>query len=279
MRRLRPFMLIGIALIAAIGSSTFVYRWLTAKAAQATASAPAEIVVQDTHLEPIVVAEGELQWGTPITEEMVALVPYPVDSLPEGHFKSLEDVVGRVLTVQVRRNEPVLDSKLSPEDQTTGGVAAVMDMDMRAMALRVDDEIGVAGFVKPGDRVDVLVAMKGQGDERNDATAKLVLGFRRVLAIGTEMVRVGKEDEPRPVRVITLEVTPEEGEKLALAATQGKFRLALRHPLNDATTLTRGATVDSLLASNRLGGDAVARKAKGSSVQLIKGTEVTEVSF
>jgi pilus assembly protein CpaB len=184
-----------------------------------------------------------------------------------------------VLTVQVRRNEPVLDSKLSPEDQTTGGVAAVMDMDMRAMALRVDDEIGVAGFVKPGDRVDVLVAMKGQGDERNDATAKLVLGFRRVLAIGTEMVRVGKEDEPRPVRVITLEVTPEEGEKLALAATQGKFRLALRHPLNDATTLTRGATVDSLLASNRLGGDAVARKAKGSSVQLIKGTEVTEVSF
>jgi Flp pilus assembly protein CpaB len=77
MRRLRPFMLIGIALIAAIGSSTFVYRWLTAKAAQATASAPAEIVVQDTHLEPIVVAEGELQWGTPITEEMVALVPYP----------------------------------------------------------------------------------------------------------------------------------------------------------------------------------------------------------
>lgn len=279
MRRLRPFMLIGIALVAAIGSSTFVYNWLTAKAAQATSSSPVEMVVEETDLETIVVAEGDLQWGTPITEEMVTLVPFPKDYLPDGHFLSVEEVVGRVLVVEMRRNEPVLDIKLAPEDQTTGGVAAIMDPEMMAMSVRVDDEIGVAGFVKPGDRVDLLVAMKGQGENRDSATAKLVLGFRRVLAIGTEMVRVGKEDEPRPVRVITLEVSPEEGEKLALASTQGKFRLALRHPLNDSKVLTRGATLESLMASHRAGGPAGPTKTQAPSVQLIKGTEITEVSF
>ncbi|MFT4569220.1 MAG: pilus assembly protein CpaB [Hyphomicrobiaceae bacterium] len=278
MRRLRPFMLIGIALIAAIGSSTFVYRWLTAKAAEATSGAPVEMVVQQTDLQSIVVADADLEWGTPITEEMIALVPFPKDYLPDGHYVAAEDVVGRVSIVGMRRNEPILDSKLAPEDQTTGGVAAVMDAQMRAMAVRVDDEIGVAGFIKPGDRVDVMVALKTQGENNDNPTAKLVLGFRRVLAIGTEMVRVGKEDEPRPVRVITLEVSAEEGEKLALAATQGKFRLALRHPLDDSKTLTRGATLESLLASNKLGGGPQ-KKGKRSGVQLIKGTEITEVSF
>jgi pilus assembly protein CpaB len=279
MRRLRPFLLIGIALVAALGSSTLVYRYLTVKASQTRVAPAFEATVTRAEVTMIAVADIDLQWGTPVTEEMVVLAPYPNDYLPEGHFTSVEEVIGRVTFKELRRNEPVLEFKLNPADQTTGGVAAVMEADMRAMAIRVDDEIGVAGFVKPGDRVDVLVSIKGgQGNDGKESMAKLVLEYRRVLAIGTEMVRMGKEDEPRPVRVLTLEVSPEEAEKLALATSQGKLRLVLRHPLNDSKTLTAGATVESLLASNRIAARSKA-KALGQSVQVIKGGTVSEVSF
>lgn len=278
MRRLRPFLLIGIALVAALGSSMLVYRYLTVQSSRAKAARAVEATATRAEVTMIAVADVDLQWGTPVTEEMVVLAPYPNDYLPEGHFTSVEEVIGRVTHKELRRNEPVLEFKLNPAGQTTGGVAAVMAPEMRAMAVKVDDEIGVAGFVKPGDRVDLLVAIQGQDSSQGDATAKLVLEYRRILAIGTEMVRMGKEDEPRPVRVITLEVTPEEAEKLALATTQGKLRMVLRHPLNDSKTLTAGATVDSLLASNRVAARSKA-KAMGQTVQVIKGGEVSEVSF
>jgi pilus assembly protein CpaB len=154
----------------------------------------------------------------------------------------------------------------------------------------VDEVVGVAGFIKPGDRVDVMVtinhARSGEG-----VLAKLVLSNTLVLATGTETERKGGNEKATPVTVITLEVTPEEAEKLALSTTEGKLRLALRNPINTDVALTKGATINSLLSSYRpfekpekvqeSSKKRVEPKADKNfdRVEIIKGGTVTSIKF
>jgi pilus assembly protein CpaB len=154
------------------------------------------------------------------------------------------------------------------------------------MAVKVDDVVGVAGFINPGNMVDVLVTLT-----QSPPITKTVLENVLVLASGTELERRGHEEKPQPVRVITVEVTPEEGEKLALAANEGKLQLALRNPLNAEPILTRGATVPALLNSYRLPEKAEVkpevkpqvvapvREVPPVKVELIKGSTVSTLTF
>ena len=183
MRRARPFILIGISLFAAMASSSLVYKWMRANQAQAVAVAPAEVVVEPARTTMIALAAVDVPWGSRLTEEMIELVPFPTDHLPEGYIEDLTQLKDRFVRADIGKNEAILQLKLAPADSTVGGVAAVMDPDMRAMAVRVDDEIGVAGFLKPGDRVDVFVTMKAT--DQRDPMSKMVLANRRILAIGT----------------------------------------------------------------------------------------------
>jgi len=156
-------------------------------------------------------------------------------------------------------------------------VAAVTDPMKRAMSVKVDEVIGVSGFIKPGDHVDVMVTIEPDSKSQNPV-AKMILGNLKVLAAGMQYEKNGNEQDPKPVQVMTLEVDVEEAEKLALASTQGKLRLALRNPLNVEKVLTKGANVASLLASFR----AKETKKEGapeSSVEVIKGGERTNVKF
>lgn len=242
MQRYRPLIFFGIALVIAVFTSYMVFSWVREQA-----KGYAQPLLSSTVM--IAVATAELPWGTRLTPELVKLVPYPSGSAPEGHFTKLETLQGRVLLVNVKYQEPILDSKLSPM-AGAGGVAAVTDVKKRAMGVRVDDVVGVAGFIKPGDRVDVMVTIEPQTAGGRVVT-KIILENIKVLASGTQMVRAGKDEEAKPVQVITLEVDVEEAEKLALASTQGKLRLALRNPLNADPVLTRGATVGALLSSYR----------------------------
>ncbi len=277
MRRYRPFMLLGLAAIIAFSTSSLVYRWLSAQATvnQAVVEAPVSTV-------EVAVAAANIPRGSSITQEMLRTARFPEEILPEGSYKAAEipTIVGRVVVTDILQNELVIGAKLAAVGGS-GGVAAILDPAKRAMSVRVDDEVGVAGFVKPGDRVDLFVTVErdGGGAER-EVVAKLVLANTPVLAIGTEMLRTGKDEEAKPVKVITLEVSPEEAEKLALASSMGKFRLALRSPLSKDDVVTKGATVASLLSSYRAGaqkGDDV--PTGHGSVQLIKGKEVSTVSF
>jgi pilus assembly protein CpaB len=281
MRRVRPFLLLAIALLTAVAASTYVYRWLQAQQLEAKKSGEGSVEVSQKQVETttIAVAAADIPWGEKITPELIALVDFPSAYVPEGFHQSVDSLEGRVLRHEVRKNEPILESRLVPVDQVNGGVTAVMDPYMRAMAVRVDDEIGVAGFLKPGDRVDLFVTLGGADDV--EPIAKLVLESRRVLAVGTEMIRSGSDSEPQPVKVVTLEVSPEEGEKLALGASEGEFRLALRHPLDNETTLTAGATVSTLLASNRqsVKSAAVDMPLGQYEVEVIRGGERSTVSF
>jgi pilus assembly protein CpaB len=169
-----------------------------------------------------------------------------------------------------------------------GGVAAVISPQRRAMAVKVDKIVGVAGFIHPGNRVDVLVTLSQQGKVSTPVT-KTVLENVLVLTVGPEVETAGKQEKPAPVDVITLEVTPGEGEKLALAATEGKLQLSLRNFSDSEEVITKGTTIPTLLASfNRSEPEArkpvrravvKERPNTGVSVQLIKGNKSSELKF
>ncbi|MCE3225023.1 MAG: cpaB, partial [Nitrospira sp.] len=145
---------------------------------------------------------------------------------------------------------------------------------------KVDDVIGVAGFIKPGDRVDVMVTVEPMPGKPEHAVSKTILENVKVLAAGTQMERKGKDEEPKQVQVITVEVDAEEAEKLALASTQGRLRLALRNPLNSERVLTKGANLGALLSSYRQKQAPKAASGQGEiRIEVIKGDVRKEVKF
>ncbi len=246
MKRYRPLIFLGVALFLGVVTSFLVFSWLqNEKNRLMAAPIPLSKNVQ------VLVSNADLSWGVKLTPEMMQLQEFPPGAIPEGHFTSLEAIKDRVLLVDLKRSELLLESKLAPLGTTGGGVAAVTDIDKRAMSVKVDDVIGVAGFIKPADRVDVMVTIETEGGKQANMMSKMILENVKVLASGTQMERKGKDEEPKPVQVITVEVDVEEAEKLALASTQGKLRLALRNPLNSEKVLTKGANVGTLLSSYR----------------------------
>lgn len=273
MRRSRPFLVLGLAVVLAFITSGMVYSWLRQQASAKPGADPTSVPT-----EMVAMAKTDLPWGTKLSEEMVQMVPFPQGSAPDGHLNSLEQAKGRVLLTSLKRHEPILQTRLAPQGVTGGGVAALMGADKRAMAVKVDEVVGVAGFVKPGDRVDVLVTIN-PSQKPDLVVTKVVLQNALVLAAGTDLERKGQDREPTPVKVITLEVTPDESEKLALAATEGKLRLALRNPLNVESVLTKGATIPSLLASYRVPEKAQAKTKPSLEMEVIKGAMVSRVRF
>ena len=273
MKRSQPFILFGLATCMALITSVLVYNWL-----QRQPKVVEKVIGSQT--EMVAVAAGDLFWGTKLSPEHLKLVSFPGGNLPEGYFSTVETLQERVLVSSVKTNEPILESKLAPREVTMGGVAAVTRMEKRAMAVKVDDVVGVAGFINPGNHVDVL-----------PPETKTVLQNVLVLATGPDLDRKGKEEKPSSVKVITLEVTPEEGEKLGLAVTEGKILLALRNQLNAEAVLTKGATIPSLLSSYRVKEEVKRQELKAVvkndsrpaapeiSVELIQGGKVSTVTF
>ncbi len=273
MGRSRPFLVLGFAVVMALVTSVLAYSWLRQQAKPAVAQA------ETPKTQMVALTKMDLPWGTKLEPEMVEMVAFPQNSAPDGHIGALEEVTGRVLVTSLKRHEPILQTRLAPKGITTGGVPALMSPTHRAMAVKVDEVVGVAGFVKPGDRVDVLVTISPT-EKATDTVTKVVLENALVLAAGTELERKGGDKEPAQVKVITLEVTPDESEKLALAASEGKLRLALRSPLNAEPVLTKGATIPSLLASYRVPQEAPAKtKQQKLETEIIKGGKVSRVSF
>jgi pilus assembly protein CpaB len=276
MKRYRPLAFFGAALLLGLVTSILVFSWLqNEKNLLSAAPIPVSKNVQ------ILVSNADLAWGTKLTPEMMQLQDFPPGAIPEGHFTSLEAIKDRVILVDIKRNEMLLESKLAPLGTTSGGVAAVTDPNKRAMSVKVDDVIGVAGFIKPGDRVDEMVTIEATSGRRDNSIAKMILENVKVLAAGTQMERKGKDEEPKQVQVITVEVDVVEAEKLALASTQGRLRLALRNPLNKEHVLTQGANVGALLNSYRPKRVARAKRDDdgGVRIEIIKGDVRKEIKF
>lgn len=271
MKRFRPLVFFGLAVVLGVFTSVLVFSWLQSEKSRLLAA-----TLPTSKNVKVVVANADIAWGAKLTPEMVLVQEIPSGAVPEGHLTTVDAAKDRVLLVNVKRNELLLESKLAPLGTIGGGVAAVTDVNKRAMSVKVDDVIGVAGFIKPGDRVDVMVTIEPEAGKQGHSMAKMILENVKVLAAGTQMERKGKDEEAKQVQVITVEVDVDEAEKLALASNQGKLRLALRNPLNSERVLTKGANVGALLSSFR---EKKLPDEGGFRVEVIKGDVRKEVKF
>jgi pilus assembly protein CpaB len=277
MKRYRPLAFFGVALLLGLVTSILVFSWLQNEKDRLLA-APISL----TKNMSVLVSNADLPWGTKLMPEMMQLLEFPSGAIPEGTFTSLEAIKDRVILVDLKRNELLLESKLAPLGTMGGGVAAVMDINKRAMSVKVDDVIGVAGFIKPNDRVDVMVTIEPEAGKQANMMSKMILENVKVLAAGTQMERKGKDEEAKQVTVITVEVDVEEAEKLALASTHGRLRLALRNPLNKEHVLTKGANVGALISSYRPKQTAKPKAQNedgGFRIEVIKGDVRKEYKF
>lgn len=181
----------------------------------------------------VVVAAADLPVGTRLEEKDLRLAKFPESDLPPGVFHSTAEAVGRGVIVPITKNELVITSKLAGEN-AGAGLPALIPSGMRAVSVKVNDVISVAGFVTAGTRVDViLTGNPGQGGQENTTTTT-VLSNIQVLAAGQRLQK-NEQGEPQQVAVITLLVNPEDAQKLTLASTEGRIQLSLRNPLDTGT--------------------------------------------
>ena len=235
MARMRMTLVLLLALAAGGGLAYGTYSYMQ--------NVPVKTMSMPT--KPVVVAAADLELGAQIRPDDVRVVEWPASALPAGAFTTPDEVVGRGLVMPMIQNEPVLPMKLASKEAGSG-LPVVIPEGKRAVSVRVNEVIGVAGYVLPGTRVDVL-ATASTSERREDTTTKLVLSNVQVLAAGTKMEQDTEQGKPMAVNVVTLLVTPEESEALTLGATEGKIQLALRNPLDKTTPATPGIKPASLL--------------------------------
>jgi pilus assembly protein CpaB len=197
--------------------------------------------------QPVVVAATDLQIGAELRREDLRIIEWPANAAPKDAFATVDELVGRGLIMPVIENEPVMPMKLAPKE-AGAGLPPVIPPGLRALSVRVNEVIGVAGYVLPGTRVDVLATMTPTKDQI-DVTSKVVLSDVQVLAAGTKMEQSADGGKPMPVSVVTLLVTPPEAERLTLATTEGKIQLALRNPLDREAPTTTGIKPAALLGT------------------------------
>jgi pilus assembly protein CpaB len=186
----------------------------------------------------VVVAAADLAVGAELGAEQVRTIDWPASSVPDGAMEDPKEVVGRGLILPVVRNEPILPMKLASKEAGSGLPPAIPP-GLRAVSVRVNEVIGVAGYVLPGTRVDV-VATLNPTTQTQDMTSKIVLTDVLVLAAGTKLEQPNDKEKPVAVTVVTLLVDPDEAERLTLASNEGKIQLALRNPLDRARPVTHG---------------------------------------
>ena len=204
-------------------------------------------VAGPTATQPVVVASANLQLGAELKEGDLTVVGFPKGKAPEGTFAQPSEIIGRGLIVPVVKNEPILSAKLASKEAGSG-LPPVIPEGMRAVSVRVDEVVGVAGYVLPGNRVDVL-ATANPTDRRADVTTKVILSNVQVLTAGTRMEQDVENTKPVQVTVVTLLVFPEQSERLALASTEGKIQLALRNPLDQGAPETPGIKTAGLMGN------------------------------
>jgi pilus assembly protein CpaB len=240
MRNKRLLIAIAAAIVFGSVAAVSVYRYL----AQAQAYTKS--------LNNIVVARVDIPVGERIIEEQLAVVQLPRSAAPEGTFSKIdENLIGRVAVTRIAAREPVTESRLAPVG-SAAGLSSVIPEGYRAMNVRVDDVVGISGFIMPGALVDIVVVIdRPEGDNQRDRVSKIVLQNIKVLANGANLDKPKNEKEVERVKTVTLQVTPEQAEKLALASTEGRLQLVMRNSIDQGDEVTSGATRKSLLTGER----------------------------
>lgn len=232
MRNTRALIMMGVAVVLAFAAVIVAARWISAQT--------------QNNSGQIAVAMVDIGLGSRINPEMVRMVDWPSSAMPPGAFTDAKVLDSRVARSSMQRGEPIMEGKLAPPG-TTGGLSAVVAEGKRAITVRVNDVVGVAGFALPGNFVDILVNTQEEGvkNGNKDMTiSKIVLERILVLAIAQESGR--DETKPKVVNAVTLEVSPEQAERLDLARSVGSLSLVLRNQVDPNPVNTEGATKASL---------------------------------
>ena len=191
----------------------------------------------------VAVAAENLPLGTRLSKDQIRVVGWPAAAPLEGSFDSVDAIVGRGLVQPVAANEPLTETKLAPKE-AGAGLSPSIPPGMRALSVKVNDVIGVAGFTVPGARVDVVVVVR----QRDSSMARAVVSNLQVLTAGTKYdIEQAKDGEPIPSSVVTLLVTPEQAERITLAQSEGQITLVLRNPLDVVPTETAGVRLAALM--------------------------------
>jgi pilus assembly protein CpaB len=270
MRRLPPWLWLLLALVFGATATFMALGWMKNQSQRQVVQAP------KMPTAPVVVAAKDVDAANALKVDQLSVVQWPKDTLPKGGFSSAEEATGRVATLPISAGEPILEPKLAPKG-TPAGMVALVSPHKRAMTVKVDEASGVAGFIIPNNRVDVLVSIN-RGEFSNDPLAKVVLTNLRVLGTGQKIIQKEPDGKPQVVPTVTLEVTPEEGERLALAASEGHIALVLRGQKDDAPVDTRGIKTTQLFRSASVGEGPAKESNDGSFVQIIRRQKVDNVN-
>jgi pilus assembly protein CpaB len=265
MKNRRAVLLFGLAMLFALGAA------FTARQVLQTQNAGTEQVTIET--VPVVVARVDLEAGASLRVEQLELIDWPKQYALAGINSSGESLDSRVLKRPISAGEPVLASALVPEG-SQAGLVSVIDEQRRAVSVKVDPVIGVAGFVAPGSRVDVLATLQRVDGKRRQSYSKVILQDVSVLAVDQKM-ETATSGDPELVSVVTLSVTPVNAQKLIYSAHEGRLQLALRGPGDSEVVKTKSVTAVDLLGERR-------RKVRSKPrlyVQVLSGSKMTTKSF
>jgi pilus assembly protein CpaB len=255
-----------LALTLGMAGAYLNYEWLTKQHPETrTLTETVEVGPQTVK---VIAAKTDLAVGSEIRDLQLGTVEWPAGLVPPGAFHEAEAVLNRIPRHAIHEGEPVLESALLPLG-SEGGLSPIIGEGKRAVAVKVDEVIGIAGFVKPGARVDVLATIRSRVSSQS-AFSKVILQDIKVLAVDQTLEKANAGD-PKLVSVVTLEVDPQESQKLAFAAHEGKLQLALRNPADSEVVRT-----SSVSSSSLRGGGA---RGPSSSVQVIKGLDVSHKKF
>lgn len=269
MLRKGSLVFLALAIVLAAAAAFAAHKWIERQGAVAAASRIA--------MTPVVVAARDLPAGQALSAGDLQVNRWPQAGLPHGSFNSVNTLKGRVLKTAASKGEPLLMGKLAPKG-LRGGLSAVVPAGYRAMTVKIDEVIGVGGFVQPGDQVDVLATV-AKGPYQKDPITRTVLQGVKVLTVG-ENVDL-KKDSKKPRRdkskVVTLQVTPLQGETLALAAYEGKLILSLRNHADNNEHPSKGVRLTTLLPiTTGKDGGKVKLEEKRPSIEIIKGSVRTQ---
>jgi len=242
MKRRRIFVVLALAVLSGLVAAFSALRYMQQRPTRIVAQAP-------VGAQQVAVAAVDLPVGHVVKAEDVRMIPWPGDGIPVGFASMTDQVVERGLITPVRANEPLLDSKLAARG-IGGGLPVMIPEGMRALSIGVDQVIGVAGFVTPGTRVDVLLTVTPRG--AGEPITQVILQNVQALAAG-QTIQQDENGTPLAYTVLTVLVTPEEAEELAMASTQGRIQLALRNYLDLEEVETEGSRISALIDGNRSG--------------------------
>lgn len=256
------FIISGVAVIVAFVAALSVYNYMVTQEERLERMKKEALATED-----VLVAAVEIATGTVLSPASVRTVEWPKANMPPGAVQTTADAAGRVALLTLKPGDPITEAKLIPIEGPPGVLSYKIPAGHRAMTVGVDQVSGVAGFITPGNKVDVVLTLRPEG--MKESISMIILQDVPVLATG-QIIEQPIEGKPQVVPTVTLDLSPEDAEKLALASDQGRLQLLLRKAGETGEIRTVGATIEKLLPAVKKAKKKKARKKVAKKIPTVK---------